>query len=233
MIRKTKPKRAKNAIVTVALAALKRRSRKRVTSIMGLSTARSTSTNTTTSTADRAKPVRVSTLSQPCPGASMMVQVSRPRAATEITKPGRSMRGTSGSRDSGTKATASTMVASPIGTISQKMLFQLKCSSSRPPVTGPRATPTPEAAPHRPIAAARSRRSTKVLEMIDSVVGKISAAKTPIATRAAINALLLSTSAAAALLAAKPARPTMSAGRRPYLSDRLPMARTRAAKARL
>ena len=54
------------------------------------------------SAAATTNPVIVATLLQPCSGASMIVQVRVPRAATETTKPGLSMRGTSGSRDSGT-----------------------------------------------------------------------------------------------------------------------------------
>ena len=69
--------------------------------------------------------------------------------------------------------------------------------------------------------------------MIDRVVGKIRAAKVPIATRAAISAPASVTRAPTALAAAKPTRPRISAGRRPNLSDRLPMASTREAKARL
>ncbi len=91
----------------------------------------------------------------------------------------------------------------------------------------------PVAAPHRPSAAARSRRSGKALEMIERVVGKISAAKVPITKRSAISAPLESTSAAAAVLSAKPASPTISAGRRPNRSERLPIASTSAAKERL
>ena len=125
------------------------------------------------------------------------------------------------------------MVTTAIGTSAQKMLCQVECSSRNPPVTGPSATPMPADAPQSPMAEARSRRPVNALEMIDSVVGKISAAKTPITHRTAMSAPLLSTSAAAALLAAKPARPTTSAGRRPNRSERLPIARTSAAKARL
>ena len=51
--------------------------------------------------------------------------------------------------------------------------------------------------------------------MIDSVVGKMTAAAVPIATRAAINAPDESTSAPTMLAAAKPSRPRISAGRRP------------------
>src|SRR3989442_1650895 len=42
-------------------------------------------------------------------------------------------------------------------------------------------------APQMPMACARSRRSLKVLEMIDRVVGKITAAPTPMTRRAAMR----------------------------------------------
>ncbi len=69
--------------------------------------------------------------------------------------------------------------------------------------------------------------------MIDRVVGKITAALTPVTKRSAASASLLSTMAAAALATAKPSSPSTSAGRRPKRSDRLPIASTRAAKDRL
>ncbi len=82
-------------------------------------------------------------------------------------------------------------------------------------MTGPAATPMPTTAPHTPRAAARSRRSRKVLLMIDRVVGKITAAAAPMATRAAISAPDEVTIAPTALAAAKPTSPRISAGRRP------------------
>ena len=94
-----KPKRAKNEIVTAAQAALKRRSKKSVTSSIGCAAARSTRTNQTASPAAAAKPTSVDTLDQPCSGASMIVHVRVPSAATEIAMPGRSSGGTPGSRD--------------------------------------------------------------------------------------------------------------------------------------
>ena len=91
----------------------------------------------------------------------------------------------------------------------------------------------PTTAPHTPSAAARSLRSRKVLLMIDSVVGKISAAVIPITNRQKISAPLDSTRAPARLAPAKATSPMISAGRRPYLSETLPAASTSAAKARL
>ena len=69
--------------------------------------------------------------------------------------------------------------------------------------------------------------------MIDRVVGKIRAAKKPIAARAAISASGVVTRAPATLAAANPTRPPIRAGRRPKRSETLPMASTRPAKARL
>ena len=79
-------------MVTAPHAALKRRSRKRVTSSIGWSAARSTTTKTSTSAAATAKPPSVVTELQPCSGASMMVQTSEPRAATETTETGQVQR---------------------------------------------------------------------------------------------------------------------------------------------
>jgi len=82
-------------------------------------------------------------------------------------------------------------------------------------VTGPEATPTPTTAPQPPSAAARWRRSVNVLEMIDSVVGKMRAAKAPIPNRAATRAPVLVTRAPITLAPANPSRPMINAGRRP------------------
>ena len=51
--------------------------------------------------------------------------------------------------------------------------------------------------------------------MIDSVVGKMSAANAPMPNRAAISAPVLFTMAPTTLAAANPRSPTISAGRRP------------------
>ncbi len=101
-------------------------------------------------------------------------------------------------------------------------------------MTGPAATPMPTTAPHTPSAAARSRRSRKALVMIDSVVGKIRAAKTPIAARAAISAPGVVTQRPGdagdgeADQADDQGRPPAEA-----VAETLPVARTRPAKARL
>jgi hypothetical protein len=62
-----------------------------------------------------------------------------------------------------------------------------KFSSSAPPMIGPIAIAVPVAAPHRPMACARSRRSSKTFEISESVVGKITAAPIPATIRQKIN----------------------------------------------
>jgi hypothetical protein len=66
-----------------------------------------------------------------------------------------------------------------------------------------------------PMAWARSRRSLKVLEMIDRVVGKITAAPTPITRRAAMRPPVVPAAAPAAVAVPKMASPVTSAARRP------------------
>ena len=73
------------------------------------------------------------------------------------------------------------------GTNATKMLPHQKCSSSHPPQIGPAATPTPVIAPQRPMAFARSARTVKTFEMIESVVGKMIAAPRPISPRTAMS----------------------------------------------
>ena len=119
-----KPKRAKKVIVTAPLAALKRRSRKSVTSSIGWAAARSRTTKATSASAATAKPDSVASEPQPCSGASMIVQVSTPSSTTESARPERSSRGTEASRDSGTSRYAATAVSRASGTSAQNTLPQ-------------------------------------------------------------------------------------------------------------
>jgi hypothetical protein len=70
-------------------------------------------------------------------------------------------------------------------------------------------------AAHTPMAFARCPGSVKMLVISASVVGKITAAPTPIAARAAISASAECTCAATADVIAKTARPPASQPRRP------------------
>ncbi len=129
-------------------------------------------------------------LVQPRSGASMTAWSSSPTNRTDSTRPGRSRRGASGSREVGTYSQTATMMTTASGTLARKVAVQSNCSSRSPPATGPSATASPVDAPQTPIARARAARSVKV--RIDSVVGNTIAAPTPITARAAISSVVVS-----------------------------------------
>ncbi len=107
--------------------------------------------------------------------------------AIDNPSPATSSFGARGSREFGTNQIAPATAAITIGTFTRNTDPHEKCSRSQPPEMGPSATPTPVTAVQIPIAAARSRASVKTFTAIASVVGKISAAPTPMNARAAIN----------------------------------------------
>jgi hypothetical protein len=72
-----------------------------------------------------------------------------------------------------------------------------------------------------PMARPRSSPS-KMLSMIDKVVGKIAAPPTPMSARNAISVVALVANAASPDPTPKITSPTSSASRRPYLSPRFP-----------
>jgi hypothetical protein len=72
-----------------------------------------------------------------------------------------------------------------------------------------------------PMARPRSSPS-KMLVMIDKVVGKMAAPPTPMSARNAISAVALVANAASPDPTPKITSPTSSAPRRPYLSPRFP-----------
>ena len=106
----------------------------------------------------------------------MMVKTSSAMVADDSSSPGMSGAAASGSFDAGTVSAARITATAATGAMAMKMLAQLKCSSSHPPAIGPIAMATPEIAPHRPMARARSLRSVKTLESSESVAGKVMAA---------------------------------------------------------
>src|SRR6476620_305673 len=118
-------------------------------------------------------------------------------------KPGTSTGGAAGSREVGTNRTPPAMATAATGTLTMNTEPHQKCSSSQPPEIGPAATPTPTIAAHNPIAFARFTGSMKMLVINDNVVGKMTAAATPIAARAAIRASAEFTCAATAEVIAK------------------------------
>ena len=134
------------------------------------------------------KPTAVRALLHPQLGASMTVYTRAVTPIADRIKPPMSSGGVAGSREVGTNKIPPTMATAATGTLTRKIEPQKKCSSSQPPVIGPAATPTPVMAAHTPIALARGTGSVKMFVISAKVVGKITAAPTPIAARAAISA---------------------------------------------
>jgi hypothetical protein len=105
-----------------------------------------------------------------------------------VTAPGRSIPVLrSAARDSGTRRTASTAVAMPIGTLTKKIHSQLSRSVRMPPSSRPNAPPPAAIALHTPSALVRSSPSAKVVVMIESAAGETSAPPRPCNARAATS----------------------------------------------
>ena len=109
------------------------------------------------------------------------------------------------------------MIASPIGTLSQKIQCQSMPSMTAPPTTGPAATARPAMPPHSPIAMPRFSAGKASLISV-SVNGMTTAAPAPCTARAAISAVTLGESAAAADAAVKRTSPSVNIRRRPNRS---------------
>jgi hypothetical protein len=227
------PDSEKKAIVTDPLAAVNRGFLNKPTSIIGSRARRSHEIKATSSPAAARNPAIVRAEPQPWAGASMIVKINSAMPALDSARPGRSARGAVGSREVGTVSATSPAVSTATGASAKKMLGQLKCSSRKPPLIGPSATPRPAIAPHSPIASARSRRSVNTLAISDSVAGKITAAPKPITQRAAIKPVGVLTSPPTTLPSAKMPNPTSSIPFRPTRSETLPAASTSAANTRL
>ena len=115
-----------------------------------------------------------------------------------------------------------------MGRLTRKMLLQAKFSISKPPEIGPIAMPIPATAAQTAIALGRSSLG-KMFVMIESVVGMIAAAPTPISAREAISSVELLEIAASSEPAPKIPKPTNRARLRPNRSPRLPAASSRPA----
>ena len=221
--------RAKKTNVMDRLAALKRRLRNTARSSIGCAARRCQATKAARMPAPTANAPRIVPSVQPRSGASMSAHTSAVSPAIESAAPGRSTRGCDGSRDSGTRAKAPTRPNATIGRLTRNRLFQLKCSSSQPPVTGPTAIPSPDTAAQMAIAFGRSCAGKRLVR-IDSVVGMIAAAPRPISARAAMSEEALSANVANSDPAPKTSRPVTSARRRPKRSPRLPAVSSSPAK---
>ncbi len=101
--------------------------------------------------------------------------------------PVKSGRRAAGSLESGTSGIASRKPAAAIGTLTRNTDPHQKCASSRPPMIGPIANPTPVVPDQMPIARCRCPLSGNMSVMIARVDGIITAAPMPILTRATIN----------------------------------------------
>ena len=102
----------------------------------------------------------------------------------------------------------------PIGTLTQKIQCHESASVSRPPATGPSATPKPEMADQMPSAAPR-RSAGKAAVIIVSVSGMITAPPMPSIARAAISVPAFGASAPAADETVKRMTPAVKTRRRP------------------
>ena len=104
----------------------------------------------------------------------------------EPSTPTKSILPGAGLRDSGTRKSAATTPMTVTGTLIRKTEPHQKCVSSRPPSTGPIATPMPTAEVQMPMARARSPGS-KTLAMMDRVCGMTAAPPRPMTARAAMS----------------------------------------------
>ena len=91
--------------------------------------------------------------------------------ATESSAPTGSNRPAFGSRDSGSSHAPAARATITIGTLTRNTELQVKCRSSRPPVTGPMATARPDTPDQMPIAVARSFATVNTLISSASVAG--------------------------------------------------------------
>src|SRR5436190_21916276 len=100
----------------VALAAVNRRLRNRVTSSIGWATRLSQTANALSAPTEMQKNPTTAELVQPWLGASMIAVISVTSPTTDNTAPRQSTVGASGSFDSGTSVRAATTASSAIGT---------------------------------------------------------------------------------------------------------------------
>jgi hypothetical protein len=203
------------------LAALKRRLRNTLTSSIGWVVFPSQSTNKAMIALPTANAPSTVESVQPRSEASMSPHTIAVRPAIESPAPGKSSAFGSGSRDSGIRIVPATRPAITIGMFTRNTLLQSRYSIRRPPEIGPMTMPIPATAAQIAIALGRSW-SGKMFVRIESVVGMIAAAPTPIRARDAISSVEPFDSAAQTEPAPNTSRPKVSAFLRPKRSPRLP-----------
>ena len=86
----------------------------------------------------------------------MTAKVSDPRVRAPSTSPGKSNRPRTGSELSGSTMMALMKASTPKKTLAQKMARHDQPYTSRPPMSGPRASPMLDTAAHMPRDRARS-----------------------------------------------------------------------------
>ncbi len=101
-------------------------------------------------------------------------------------------------RDSGSSTRPTGRLTSISGMLTRKTAPHQKCSSRKPPSSGPTAAPTAATALQTPMARARSRRSGKTWRRIDRVAGMIMAPPTPSSARATMSISAVGANAATA-----------------------------------
>jgi hypothetical protein len=179
-----------------------------------------------------ADPVNAETMTglvQPCEGASMIPHSSVVKATIEMLAPTGSSFGAAGSFDSGTSGRETASVAATNGTLTRNTEPHQKCSSRKPPVTGPITIPSAETPAQIPIAFARSCAG-KTFVRIERVEGMMNAAPAAIRLRLAISISELLAKVALSEPSPKTIRPSCSARLRPKRSPRLPAVRRIPAK---
>ena len=114
------------------------------------------------------------------------------------------------------------MPITAIGTLIRNTEPHQKWTSSKPPMIGPSAIPTPLVPAQKPIARCRTAGSWNMSVMMASVDGMISAAPMPMLARAAISMPTEPENAAQVDPAANAASPARNVRFRPIRSARLP-----------
>jgi hypothetical protein len=134
---------------------VKRASRKNRKSSSGWAARRSLATNATASTTATQNRMMTSVAPKPAVSASMIANISAASAPAPKTVPSVSTRDAVGSELSGTVIAAAMSAARPNTRLNQKIPRQLHAPTIAPPITGPRASASPETAAQTPIAWAR------------------------------------------------------------------------------
>jgi len=147
----------------------------------------------------------------------------------ESKNPAMSSRSAFGSLDSGTNTHCNSSAVMTMGTLMRNTEPHQKCSSKKPPVTGPNATAAPDTADHTPIDFARSTGSRNTSMRIASVLGKTSAAPIPINPRPMISCSVVSVNAAHAEKMPNSTMPICITSLRPKRSPKPPQASSKPA----